>query len=211
MLFAAPAEACRLALLLALDVSSSVDATEDQLQRQGLAAALDSPEVRQAMLGHGPVSLGVFEWSGKWQQDWLQPWTLVASGADLDQVITQLATSQRVESRYPTALGYAISFAEQAFRVAPRCTYRTLDISGDGTSNDGFSPGTAYKYFEFDDITVNGLVIGGESDVALYYRLEVIRGPFAFVEEAENYVDFERAMRRKLLRELEPRAIGWVQ
>ena len=58
---------------------------------------------------------------------------------------------------------------------------------------------------------MNGLVIGGDSNIAIYYRAEVIRGPFAFVEEAENYADFERAMRRKLLRELEPRAIGWLR
>ena len=210
-LLAGPASACRLALLLALDVSSSVDAAEDRLQREGLAAALNAPEVREAMLGPGPVALGVFEWSGKWQQDWMLPWTMIETPADLNRVIARLGTSERVETRYPTALGYAISWAEQAFRTAPRCTFRTLDISGDGTNNDGYSPSTAYKYFDYSDITVNGLVIGGGSNIAIYYRAEVIRGPFAFVEEAENYADFERAMRRKLLRELEPRAIGWLR
>ncbi|MDU8943402.1 DUF1194 domain-containing protein [Ovoidimarina sediminis] len=209
---AGPAEAaCRLALLLALDVSSSVDDAEDRLQREGLAAALNSPVVREAMLGPGPVALGVFEWSGKWQQDWMLHWSVIETSADLDAAIARLAASQRVETRYPTAIGYALSWAQRAFRTAPQCTYRTLDISGDGTNNDGYPPESTYKYFDYSDITVNGLVIGGDPSVTLYYRDEVIRGPFAFVEQAENYADFERAMRRKLLRELEPRAIGWLR
>ena len=210
-LMAGPASACRLALLLALDVSSSVDAAEDRLQREGLARALDSPAVREAMLGPGPVALGVYEWSGKWQQDWLLPWTMIETGGDLDRAIVRLGGSVRVESRYPTALGYALSYAQQAFRSAPDCTFRTLDVSGDGKSNDGYPPSSAYKAFEFSDITVNGLVIGPDLGVRHYYENQVIRGPFAFVEQALDYADFQQAMERKLLRELEPRAIGLLQ
>ncbi|MEL6103903.1 MAG: DUF1194 domain-containing protein, partial [Pseudomonadota bacterium] len=67
---------CRLALLLALDVSSSVDMVEDDLQRGGLAAALVAPEVRAAFLaGPDPVALAVFEWSGRYNQEIILDWT----------------------------------------------------------------------------------------------------------------------------------------
>ena len=72
MLWAAPAAAqtpCRLALLLALDVSSSVDAEEHELQKAGIAASLNDPDIRHAILNGGPgtVALAVYEWSGRRQ------------------------------------------------------------------------------------------------------------------------------------------------
>ncbi|MEO0865387.1 MAG: DUF1194 domain-containing protein, partial [Pseudomonadota bacterium] len=80
---AGPAAACRLALLLALDVSSSVDAREDQLQRGGLAAALVAPEVVAAFLAsEDPVALAAFEWSGRYNQEILFDWILINSPAD---------------------------------------------------------------------------------------------------------------------------------
>ena len=77
------------------------------------------------------------------------------------------------------------------FRAAPPCQYLTLDMSGDGRNNEGFSPVLAYRNFPLDEVTVNGLVIGGsEDDLAGYYAREVIKGPGSFVEEALNFEDF---------------------
>jgi hypothetical protein len=77
-------EECRLALLLGMDVSASVDAAEYQLQIEGLAAALIHPSVVEAALnGTGPVALSIYEWSGRFQQDVLVDWTLIQSEADL--------------------------------------------------------------------------------------------------------------------------------
>ena len=163
------------------------------------------------MLGHGPVALGAFEWSGKWQQDWVLPWRVIGSAADLDRAIWEIGASVREESRYPTALGYALGWAAQAFREGPVCGARTLDISGDGENNDGFGPGMAYESFALGDVMVNGLVVGGDLGIVAYYEAEVIRGPFAFVEVARDYRDFGRAMRRKLARELTPKVIGAVR
>ncbi len=160
------------------------------------------------MLGHGPVALGAYEWSGKWRQEWILRWRTIETGADLDRAIAQIGGSARGEARYPTALGYALGFAAQAFRRAPDCDTRTLDVSGDGESNDGFSPAEAYARYPFADINVNGLVIGSDIGLFRYYETEVIRGPFAFVEVARGFDDYERAMRRKLERELTPRVIG---
>lgn len=214
-LAAGPAAAeCRLALLLALDVSASVDRSEDKLQRGGLARALIAPAVRDSFLAEPgrPVWLSIFEWSGPYSQAELLPWLEIASADDLELAAGAIASSDRSRDDMPTALGYALGHAAGLFRDGPDCAARTLDISGDGRNNDSFPPATAYDAFEFDGITVNGLAIAsGEAGLADYYRAEVIRGAGAFVIEAENYRDYERAMQRKLLRELQGPVITWLR
>jgi hypothetical protein len=207
------ASACRLALALALDVSSSVDQEEDRLQRVGLANALVSPEVQAAVLGDRgqPVALAVFEWSGRYQQDILLDWRLLRSRADLEAVSEVIRNSRRSYAAFPTALGFALGYAAGVFKSAPPCLFYTLDVSGDGVNNEGFAPYLAYRNFPLDEVTVNGLAIGGAADDLVgYYRRELIKGPGAFVEVALDFFDFERAMRRKLVRELETRAIGML-
>ncbi len=209
---AAPAAAqCRLALALAMDISSSVDAAEDRLQRQGLAAALRAPEIVEALLAlpGQPVALAVYEWSGRYQQDMLLEWRLLEDRGDVLAAAEAIAGSRRSYADFPTALGYALGYAANLFAAAPPCLFRTLDVSGDGRNNEGFTPLLAYANFPLDEVTVNALAIGGSEDgLAQYYREQLIRGPGAFVEEAAGFDDFEAAMRRKLLRELEVRAVG---
>jgi hypothetical protein len=198
--------ACRLALMLALDVSASVDRNEDILQRQGLARALLAPEVADAFLSQAdqPVMLSVFEWSGRYDQEELLGWTELASPGDIAAAAQALGNSKRGRDDSPTALGYALGHAAVAFRDGPACRQRTLDVSGDGRNNEGFHPFQAYKNFPFDGITVNGLAIGNADEgIVDYYYHELIRGPGAFVEHAVNFEEFEAAMRRKLLRELQ--------
>jgi hypothetical protein len=202
---------CRLALALALDISSSVDDAEDQLQRQGLANALISDEVRAAILSESgqPVALAVFEWSGRYQQDMIVDWRLLSSEADIFLSAKEIRASTRSYADFPTALGYALGYAAGVMADAPSCLFQTLDVSGDGVNNEGFKPALAYLNFPLSEVTVNGLAIGGSAeDLAGYYRRELIKGPGAFVEEATDFADFERAMQRKLVRELETRAIG---
>ncbi len=210
--FAAQARAeCRLALVLALDVSSSVDAAEDRLQRQGLARALASDEVQAALFSvpGQSVALAVYEWSGRNQQDLVLPWRLLARPVDVLAAAAEIGQSDRRFTEFPTAIGYALGYAAAVFGTAPFCVQRTLDVSGDGISNDGFAPQLAYREFPLGEVTVNGLTIGGQrDDLAGYFRRELIRGPGAFVEEARDFHDFERAMRRKLVRELQAIAIG---
>ena len=202
---------CRLALALALDISSSVDDAEDKLQRQGLANALISDEVRAAILSESgqAVALAVFEWSGRYQQDMIVDWRVLSSEADIFLTAEEIRSSRRSYSDFPTALGYALGYAAGVLADAPLCLFQTLDVSGDGVNNEGFKPYLAYLNFPLSEVTVNGLAIGGSAeDLAGYYRRELIKGPGAFVEEATDFADFERAMRRKLVRELETRAIG---
>ncbi|MBJ3762730.1 DUF1194 domain-containing protein [Maribius pontilimi] len=202
---------CRLALLLGLDISSSVDAREDALQRQGLARALLSPQVVQAAtaIPDQPIALAVFEWSGRWQQDLLLDWILLSSPEDMQRASDAIATSRRSYADFPTALGYALGYASGLLERAPPCLFKTLDVSGDGINNDGFGPDLAYRNFPFDEVTVNGLVVTGHDEaVVTWYAREVVRGPASFVEVAQGFEDFERAMRRKLVREMGARVIG---
>ena len=212
---AAPAEAaCRLALLLMMDVSSSVDAAEDRLQRNGLAAALINPEVQSAFLAGAaerPVALAAFEWSGRWRQQTVLDWRLIESEGDLVRAAEEVSTSVRSETRFPTALGYALGHAASVLAEGPVCDRQVIDVSGDGRNNEGFTPDLAYEHFPLGGVTVNALAVSGDlsmEEMVDYYSREVIRGPGAFVEPATGYEDFERAMTRKLLREVSSIVVG---
>lgn len=208
---------CRLALVLALDVSSSVDEAEDRLQRSGLAAALIAPEVQAAIFTTDlPVALAVYEWSGRYNQALLVDWRLVKAPADLEYVAKTVALSRRSHADFPTAMGYALGYGAGLLARAPACLFHTLDMAGDGLNNEGFPPRAAYAEFPFAGVTVNGLVVkGADSGTALalidFYHTEVLHGPGAFLEVAQGFDDYKRAMRRKLERELKPRAIGTRQ
>lgn len=214
--FAAQAYAseCRLALLLAVDVSSSVDAAEDQLQRGGIVAALTAPEVQAAFFASDhPVALGIYEWSGRYNQEILLDWTLIDRPAALLLAAETVAKSRRSHNDFPTAMGYALGYGAQMLERAPPCLYKTIDMAGDGQNNEGFRPAAAYREFAFRDVTVNGLAINAadfeaETGLIAFYQREVLYGPGAFLEIAQGFEDYERAMRRKLERELTPLVIG---
>lgn len=210
--FAGPAAACRLALLLAIDVSASVDTREFDLQRGGLAAALIAPEVEAAFLSSpDPVALSAYEWSGQWNQQVLLDWTMIENASDLALAAGRIVDARRSANGFPTSIGYALGYGSQMLSAAPHCLRQTIDLSGDGKNNHGFGPRLALEHFPMDDVTINALAIGGATaldDLVAYFRSEVIQGPGAFVEVATDHVDFERAMRRKLQREVSARAIG---
>lgn len=215
-LTALPAHAveCRLALAMALDISSSVDAAEDALQRGGVVAALTAPEVQAAFFeGDLPVALAIYEWSGRHNQEIILDWVMINSLADLVGAAEVVAASKRTHNDYPTAMGYALGYGAQLLTRSPACLRKTLDMAGDGQSNEGFPPAAAYAEFPFQGVTVNGLVVNGadfEGEVGLiaFYQGEVIHGPGAFLIVANGFEDYERALRRKLERELAPPAIG---
>ena len=209
-LLAAPVEACRLALVLALDVSSSVDTDEDRLQRNGLAAALTAPDVQAAFFASPePVALQVFEWSGRGHQTDLTNWIMIHTPAELVAVSETIARSMRSARGLPTAMGHALGYASVKLGEAPDCLFQTIDMAGDGVNNESFGPSSVYATFPFDGVIVNGLVVAGSDDAsAQYYRDQVVRGPAAFVEIAQGFADFESAMRRKLIRELSAQIMG---
>ena len=208
---------CRQALALGLDVSGSVDLREYWLQRNGLASALEAPEIVAAFLAipDAPVSVMVFEWSGAFYQRELYPWVSVTSPDDLAAIAEQLRSDKKVGGKNSTAIGAAMLFAGSAFQDVADCWKRTLDLSGDGKNNDGPGPEELKDATALQNLTINGLIVIGytgassvlpQVDIAelvAYYQRNVIRGPGAFTEVALGFVDFEHAMKKKLLRELD--------
>lgn len=217
MACAAPAGAaeCRLALLLGLDISSSVDVDEDALQRGGMVAALTAPEVEAAFFAvDAPVALAVFEWSGRYNQEVILNWTLIDSRAALAHAAETVAASKRSYNEFPTAMGEALTFAAEMLRRAPRCLQQTIDIAGDGENNEGDGPQSAYADPAYSQITVNGLVVANAADfqtedrLTQFYADHVLHGPGAFMVVADGFKDYTRAMREKLERELGVAMIG---
>jgi hypothetical protein len=207
---------CRLALAIAVDVSSSVDPEEDALQRGGLSAAFLAPEVADAFLaGPGHVAVAVYEWSGRYNQELLLDWTRIRAAEDLRRVAEIIAGSERSHDDFPTAMGYALGYGATLLSRAPACDAQTIDMAGDGQNNEGFGPAEAYAAFPFDNVTVNGLVVNGadfeaETGLIAFYKGQVLRGPSAFLEVAQGFEDYARAMRRKLEREAAPPVLGTV-
>lgn len=223
LLFAPPAAeagTCRQALALGLDVSGSVDAAEYRLQLDGLAGALTSPEVERAMLGGAaaPVRLLVYEWSGPAHQRIVADWTEITGAGVLDGFAARLRATSRAPAPPSTALGAALAAGGALLAGQAECWQRTLDISGDGMSNTGPRPQDLATP-ALDGVTVNALAIltgdagtrADGTDLAGYFEAYVIRGPGAFVEQAAGFADYERAMARKLLRELEGIVVGAAQ
>ena len=216
------AQACRLALALALDVSGSVDADEYRLQMSGLANALGSPDVEAALFAipDAPVALSVFEWSSSDYQRIVQSWVLINDRDILDEVRANLYTWERQKAPEATGLGSALLFAKDLFQVGPKCWKQTLDVSGDGKNNDWPTPMSLRADGQLDGMRINALAITKpqtnlESSSAIpgtnlidYFKARVIQGPDAFVEVARGFGDYAEAMRRKLLRELETLPVG---
>ncbi len=202
---------CRLALALAIDVSSSVDAEEYNLQRLGLAAALDAPEVRFAILNgaKGDVALAVYEWSGFYQHKLHLDWTLLKTEADISRAALTIGAMKRKHDDFPTSIGPALGYGATLLERAPECDRKVIDMSGDGISNYGYSPDAAFRNFMFDNVTVNGLVIlSNSTGVVDYYRRNVLHGRNAFLVVAEGFAEFREAMTRKLYREINDIVLG---
>ncbi|WP_294222972.1 DUF1194 domain-containing protein [uncultured Shimia sp.] len=212
---------CRQALALGLDVSGSVDNAEYHMQLNGLAAAFENISVKKALLQPGtpPVALAVFEWSGPDHQNLIVPWTDITSPSVLSDITNTLRGTRRPKMDVSTGLGPAIAFGAALLQTQPTCWRWTLDISGDGKANTGPLPRDIPLP---EQITVNALVIGpgasrpsGESreetaSLVAYFDAWVTRGPNAFVEVAHGFADYEAAMTRKLLREMEGLSLALI-
>lgn len=213
---------CRQALALGLDVSGSVDAREYGLQIGGVADALASPRVANALLQMPgtPVELLVYEWSGPDDPAVILPWTAITGPLVLDAAIAQLRATERRVASPGTALGLAMREGVRLLDQRKACQKRILDISGDGKSNLGPRPVLIRPEIAQTDIIVNALVIGedtpdgrqsGEqvvSGLTRYFQTEVIVGTGSFVETALGFEDYAAAMARKLERELETLILG---
>jgi len=213
--------ACRHALVLALDISGSVDEEEYQLQLDGIAAALVDDEIQDLILAfpQAPIELAIFEWNAPGRQRLLLDWTVLDSEETLVEIATNFVKLPNFGGQRTTALGDAIVFSKTLMDEKRNCARRTIDISGDGRNNSGLQPWEVYAELDMEDIIVNALAIGqpfvslrgtvrqspySAEALQRYFIREVIHGPDAFAELALGYKDYARAIKRKIIRELAP-------
>lgn len=200
---AGPGAACETALLLAVDVSGSISREEYTLQMQGLAQALEDPDIIDALVG-GQDKLSLVHWSGLRKQRLSLPWITLRTSDDVAALAAAIRLLKRPQDHTDTAIGEALYFSLAQFPDVADCQRHVIDLSGDGAENAGQSLPAARAEVEANRVTLNGIAI--ENDAASlnltdYFRRFVIT-PDGFVITAQSLADYPRAIREKLLREL---------
>ena len=194
------------ALVLALDVSASVDEREFDLQKFGLATAMTHPSVIEAIgVGRNKrIAVTVVQWAGYQKQFVMVPWHIVEGVASATSFALKVGDMSRVTTSGFTHIAGAIRYSVRVARTTEFVADRkVIDISGDGTNNVFPHPETERDRAIRAGFTVNGLTIINEADkLDDYYRKHVIGGPGAFVITARSYDDYAKAMIRKLVREI---------
>jgi hypothetical protein len=207
----ARATAVDVALVLAIDSSSSVDMAEFALQMAGFASAFRDPAVRAAASAgpSGAVAVTMFEWSGPEAQAELVGWTRLADGASVDRFADALGEAPRQVTGGATSISGALLHGFASLAACPfPAERRVIDVSGDGVNNQGFAVARVRDRLIAHGVTINGLaIVNEEPDLLGHFEAEVIGGGGAFALEAADYEDFARAMTLKLLREL-PSAVA---
>jgi Protein of unknown function (DUF1194) len=211
------AEQVDLLLVLAADVSRSIDSEKFQLQREGYAAAITDPRVLEAIRSGraGRIGLSFVEWSGLTSQRVVIDWTTIGDAEQAKSFADRLLEAPRSFADR-TSISSAIEFAMTHLARAPfESARRTIDLSGDGTNNSGREVTQARDEAITKGVTINGLVILSETPLAWnpdhtnpaggldkYYRDHVIGGTGAFVIVAENFASFGQAIIKKLIAEI---------
>jgi hypothetical protein len=206
-----------LLLVLAADVSRSVDAQKFQLQRSGYASAISDQKVLDAIKSgpNGKIAMAFVEWSGFGAQKLVIDWTAIDGAEAARKFGDQLLEAQRSFADR-TSISGGIEFSAALFEKSPfKATRKTIDVSGDGVNNAGRDVGTMRDEVVKKGITINGLVILSERPIPWnvehtnppgglenYYRENVIGGPGAFVMVAENFESFGRAIVKKMVAEI---------
>jgi hypothetical protein len=218
-----------LLLVLAVDVSRSIDEAEAELQRQGYVAAMTDAAVLAAAGGgpHGAIAVAYVEWAS--HQRLLIPWTRIAGSADGIAWSDRLARSER-RRRTPgalarwrsitwTSLSGVLAFSRQVLADSPfKGTRRVIDVSGDGPNNSGPLPEPERDRLVAEGVTINGLPIANDQPdfgrvqdgLESYYRNSIIGGPGAFVIVADDFAAFKTSIRRKLIQEIAGRDDGVI-
>jgi len=200
-LVAGPAVACSMALVLAIDVSSSIDIGEYKFQTNGLADALLDPEIADVLVQH-QVALSVVQWSGAEEGDLTIPWRRMLTYGEVRNFSTRVREMPRAWEGSNTAVGDAIAFSAAQFDRVADCERKVIDVSGDGSSNAGLNAVVESRKAEAAGIEINGIAIDiiGASITAFYKRFVVTSD--GFVITSRGFSDYPRSIREKLLREL---------
>ncbi|HSM39214.1 MAG TPA: DUF1194 domain-containing protein [Afifellaceae bacterium] len=194
------------AIVLAVDCSWSVDETEYAQQIGGLADAFASSDVHQAIAAgaNGRIAVALMQWAAPDAQKLVIGWTIVEAPEDALLLSARIAATPRIVGDGATSITAAITTGAALHGARPsRALRQVIDISSDGINNTGGLPEPARDLAAARGITINGLTILNEVPyLHHYFRNHIIAGPGAFVEVAEDYADYHRAIRRKLLREI---------
>ena len=172
-------------LVMAVDVSRSIDEEEARLQREGYRSAMVDPRVLAAITGGmvGAVAVAYVEWAGMGYQQLVIPWTRIGGPADAAAWSDRLARSLRQSVSW-TSISGALAFSRRVLAKCPfETTRRVVDVSGDVNErpNFGVQPGAGLE---------------------AYYRNAVIGGPGAFLVVAQDFESLGAAIRRKLIQEI---------
>lgn len=202
-----------LQLVLAVDVSRSIDEVEAELQRRGYVEALTNDRIIDAILSgeHRRIALCYTEWAGTHYQVVVIDWTVIDSPGAARSFAEKLSEAPR-QSQSWTAVGAALAHAGQRFDGSGFISKRrVIDVSGDGRTNDGPPAELVRDRLVAQGIVVNGLPVmmnrsnfGRPPDLLLdkYYEENVIGGSGSFMIVADNFDHFGRAVRTKLVREI---------
>jgi hypothetical protein len=214
---ASAAEPVDLLLILAADVSRSVDSQKFQLQREGYAAALTNPRVLDAIRAgrNGRIGVLFLEWSGFGNQKVVIDWMLVDGPNAAQAFGDRLVESPRSFADRTSISGGIDAAVAQLARAPFSAERRTIDVSGDGTNNAGRDVGQARDEALALGVTINGLVILSDTPLpwnpehtnppgglTKYYRDNVIGGPGSFVLEAKDFNSFGQAIVKKMIAEI---------
>jgi hypothetical protein len=207
-----------LEVILAADVSRSVDDGEFELQRKGYAAALTDPRVLAAIRGRSGAAIGVcfIEWSGEEDQQVVVDWSEIRDEEDAGAIAAAILAAPR-SFMGRTSISAAIDFAMAHFAKSKwQAGRRVIDISGDGTNNSGRPVTEARDQALAAGVTINGLAIINDKPnlgysahtqppggLPLYYRQNVIGGPNAFLLVVQDFNSFADAMANKLAKEID--------
>lgn len=201
------------ALVIAIDTSASINDERYELQRTGIAEAVESQQFMNAVTGGmiGRTAISVMQWS---EDSFVAiDWRIIVSRADARKLAAEIRGMPRMQATM-TCVAKAISAATALLIPwTEDATRRVIDVSGDGKDGCGQSGRAnedgmraARGIAAGLDITINGLpIINDEADVAEWYGANVIGGPGSFMEVADSYADFGAAMKRKLVQEIASR------
>ena len=206
-----------LLLVLAADVSRSVDAEKFKLQRDGYASAITDPRVVRLMAAGptGKIALCFVEWSNAGAAASMVPWATIGNQAEADDFTAKLTAAPRLFMDR-TSISTGIDFSMDQLAKAPfGAERRVIDVSGDGTHNAGRMVTSARDDAVNTGVTINGIAILSAVPLAFnpshthppggllkYYEDHVIGGPGAFAIAAEGFQDFGQAIVQKLIKEV---------
>lgn len=202
------------ALVLAVDMSGSMDLEEAQVQRMGYVEALRHPDFINAVTAglNGRIAINYFEWAGSVNETSVAGWQLIDDTQDA-AAFAELLASRPVFTRRGTSISNAISFASKLIATSPHdAMRRVVDVSGDGPNNLGPPVHPVRDTAVANGIIINGLAIlirpsGTQGSLDRYYADCVIGGPGSFVLPVHQPEDFAVAIRQKLIMEVSGRQL----